>query len=499
MSTDADLLAAEYFRTGTLGGLPDQHFIDGQWQASASGDKMETFDPGLGRAFHSFAAGGQSDVEAAVEAARRALGGPWRRLRPEERGAILARAAALIRENSPRLSVIECLDSGKPLQEAESDVAGAARCFEFYAGAADKDIADCFPLGPDYLGYTVNEPVGVTAHIIPWNFPLSTIARGIAPALAVGCTVVAKPAEQTPLTALLLAEILLQAGLPAGACNVVTGTGASAGVPLVSHRDVRHVTFTGSVPTGVAVMQAAARNITSVVLELGGKSPILVMADADLDAAVEGVLGGIYENAGQICSAGSRLVIERVVHAEMVGRLAARAQQITLGHGLRRPQIGPVNSLAQQNKIADYVNGAKSRGIVVAAGGSSATDAKTGKGWFYRPTILDQVPAADAVIQEEIFGPVLSIQVVEGEDEAVAVANDTPFGLVAGIYTRDFARAHRMARDIDAGQIYINEYFAGGIQVPFGGNKMSGFGREKGMAALRSYSKIKGVAARIKD
>ncbi|MCJ8056637.1 aldehyde dehydrogenase family protein [Shinella curvata] len=494
MTTEA--LVAEYFSSGTLAGLPSGHFIDGGFVAASGGRMMETFDPGASRAYHSFAAGNGDDVDRAVAAARRA-GREWGWTKAGARGAILFRAAQIIRAEAGRLAVVESLDSGKTLQEAEGDVAGAVRCFEYYAGAADKIQGDTFPIGADYIGYSIEEPVGVTAHVIPWNYPLSTAARSIAPALAAGCTVVAKPAEQTPLTALMLADILLRAGLPAGVCNVITGTGAEAGGPLVAHPDVRHVTFTGSVATGIRVMQSAAANVASVVLELGGKSPLIVMADADMDAAVEGVLGAIYENAGQICSAGSRLVVERKIHAEMVERLSARAGSLRLGHGLRRPEVGALSSAAHLVKIEGYIEGARTRGIAIAAGGSRASDPENGKGWFFQPTILDAVSADDPVVQEEIFGPVLSVQVVEDEEEAVAVANGTDFGLVAGIYTGDFGRAHRMARDIDAGQVYINEYFAGGIEVPFGGNKLSGFGREKGFQALRSYTRTKSLTAKI--
>jgi aldehyde dehydrogenase (NAD+) len=497
MTNLTDRLIAEYRKTGRLRGLPSQHFIGGRWAGAADGGMMETFDPGSAKPFHAFAAGGAQDVAAAVDAAERVRSGPWGAMKPGARGAVLARAAAIIRDESARLAVVECLDSGKPLQEAEGDVQGAARCFEYYAGAADKLEGKTLPLGSDYLGYTTWEPVGVTAHIVPWNYPISTMARGLAPALAAGCTAVVKPAEQTPLSALLLAEILQRAGVPDGVVNVVTGTGVAAGAPLVAHPRVRHVTFTGSVPTGIGVMQAAAPNVASVLLELGGKSPVIVLADADVDSAVEGVLSAIFENAGQICSAGSRLVVERPLHGELVGRLSERAKALSLGHGLRRPDMGPVSSVAHLEKIGDHVDGARARGIAVAAGGERIADPHTGEGWFFQPTILDSVPADDPIVQEEIFGPVLCIQVVDDADEAVAIANGTPFGLVAGIYTSDFGKAHRLARDIDAGQVFINEYFAGGIEVPFGGNKMSGFGREKGFDALRTYCKLKSVAARI--
>lgn len=498
MSESTQSLVEEYFQSGRLDKLPSQHFINGEWTPAYHGETMATEDPGQARAYHDVAAGTAEDIEQAVAAAKTAQH-DWGRLRPSARGAILMRAAELIRGEAARFSVVESLDSGKPLQEAEGDVAGAARTFEYYAGAADKLQGDSFPIGADYLGYSTHEPVGVTGHIIPWNFPISTAARGLAPALAAGCTVVAKPAEQTPLTALMLAELLSRAGLPPGVCNVVCGTGTEAGAPLVNHPDVRHVTFTGSVDTGKAVMQAASRNITRLVLELGGKSPVIVLADADLDAAVEGLLEASYENAGQVCSSGSRLIVERRIHEELVERLVARTTSLVLGHGLRRAQLGPLSSLAHRDKVANYVKGAKERGLSLAAGGSISSDPQTGKGWFHEATIIDDAPDTDPVVQEEIFGPVLTVQVAEDVSHAIELANGTDYALVAGIYTRDFAAAHQLARDVDAGQVFINEYFAGGIEVPFGGNRKSGFGREKGLVALQNYTKLKSVAARIES
>jgi aldehyde dehydrogenase (NAD+) len=482
---------------GTLAGLPDGHFIDGQIVPSAAGGSMQSFDPGTARAFASFAAGDAQDVDAAVRAARRATNGPWASATPAERGRVLNRVAALIIENVDRLAVVESLDSGKRLCEALSDVAGAARTFEYYAGACDTQLGTSIPLGPDHIAYTSNEPVGVTAHIVPWNYPLSTAARGFAPALAAGCTVVAKPAEQTPLTTLMLAQLCLRAGIPAGVCNVVTGTGELAGNALVRHPGVDHITFTGSVATGIDVMQAAARHVTRVVLELGGKSPVVVLEDADLACAAENVMGAIFENAGQICSAGSRLVIARRIHERFVDQIAKRAAAMTLGHGLRDADLGPVNSAGHQSRVAGFVDRARERGVQVRTGGSAATDPLTGTGWFYRPTILDSVPPDDEAVQQEIFGPVLCIQIFDDIEEAVALANGTDFGLVAGVFTRDLSMAHRLARRIDAGQVFVNEYFAGGISVPFGGNRRSGFGREKGLEALKSYCKIKSVVVRL--
>ena len=497
MSKSLQALVQEAQATGTLAGLPDRHLIAGQWRASAGGARMQTFDPGTGQAFAEFAAGDAQDVDLAVAAARAALKGLWKDATPAQRGQVLGRVAQLIRANAERLAVVECLDSGKRLVEAQGDVAGAANCFDYYAGACDKHEGSSIPLGPDYLAYTLNEPIGVTAHIIPWNYPLSTAARGIAPALAAGCTVVAKPAEQTPLTCLMLGELCLQAGVPAGVCNVISGTGASAGAALVRHPGVDHITFTGSVATGVHVMQSAAPNITRLVLELGGKSPVLVLADCDMDAAVESVIGAIYENAGQICSAGSRLVIARSIHETFVQRVVERARALTLGHGLHNPGMGPVSSEVHLRKIAGFVERARKRGVDIPCGGAPTVDPQTGQGWFFQPTVLDRLQPTDEAVQEEIFGPVLAVQVFDDIDEALALANGTRFGLVAGVFTRDFALAHRLARDIDAGQVFVNEYFAGGISVPFGGNKSSGFGREKGLEALRSYCKIKSVAARI--
>lgn len=490
-------LVGEAQRSGTLADLPSGHFIEGAWFSPAAGETLESFDPGTGRAFTRFAAGTADEVDMAVTAARRALAGPWHTMPPGQRGRVLHRVADLVRANAARLAVAETLDSGKRLVEALGDVAGAANCFDYYAGACDKHQGESIPLGPDYLAYTLHEPVGVTAHIIPWNYPISTAARGIAPALAAGCTVVAKPAEQTPLTALMLAELCHRAGVPPGTCNVVTGTGRDAGAALVRHPGVNHITFTGSVATGIHVMQSAAPNITHLVLELGGKSPIVALPDCDLDAVVDNVVGAIFENAGQICSAGSRLVVARGIHEQLVERVAARARALTLGHGLRDPGMGPVNSAAHLQKIAGYVERARGRGVAVRAGGHVATDPQTGQGWFFEPTVLDNLGPQDEAVQEEIFGPVLAVQVFDDLDEAVALANGTPYGLVAGVFTRDFATAHRLAHRIDAGQVFINEYFAGGISVPFGGNKRSGFGREKGLEALRSYSRTKSVAARL--
>lgn len=496
MTAQKNALVAEAMRTGTLQGLPSSHFIDGAFTASIGGRSMESFDPGRGAAFASFAAGDAADVDRAVVSAASAFRG-WRRSLPAERGRMLRRLSDLIAENAARFAVVEALDSGKRLAEAEGDVRGAIRCFEYYAGAADKLHGATLPLGPAYAGMAIEEPVGVAAQIIPWNYPLSTAARGVAPALAAGCCVVLKPAEQTPFTALMLAGLAHRAGLPTGVFNVVTGTGAEAGAPLVAHSGIDHVTFTGSVPTGIGVMREAARNVTRVILELGGKSPVVVLADCNIEAALDGVMEAIFENAGQICSAGSRLIIERSIRDAFLERLIARIGTLSLGHGLTDPDIGPVNSLAQLRRIEGHVAAARDRGNEVHAGGRAAHPAAAENGWFFEPTVISAASGDDPVVREEIFGPVLAVQTIDTLEEAVTAANSTDYALVAGIYTRDLSKAYRLARDIDAGQVTINEYFAAGIEVPFGGNRKSGFGRAKGMEALRSYSKLKSVVARI--
>jgi len=490
-------LVEEARRSGTLAGLPSGHFIDGRFVASISGAKMESFDPGRGVPFATFAAGSAEDVARAVAAARAALSGPWSRLTPAARGEILMRASHLLRERAARFAVVETLDSGKLLAESEGDVGGVVRCLAYCAGAADKLQGDSVPLGPDYLGVTIEEPVGVVAQIVPWNYPLSTAARGIAPALAAGCTLVVKPAEQTPFTTLMLAELLHEAGLPAGVLNVVAGTGAEAGAALVAHPGIDHITFTGSVATGQSVMRAAAEHVTRLQLELGGKSPVVLMADCEIEAAVEGVIGAIYENAGQICSAGSRLVVEKAIAQEVLDRLVARVEGMALGHGLSEAQIGPINSPQQLARIDAHVARARAAGNRILTGGGIVPDAECGGGWFYRPTIILADGPDDPLVQEEIFGPVLTVQIVQGLDEAIAAANATPYALVAGIYTCDHGSAWRFARAVDAGQVYINEFFAGGVAMPFGGNRKSGFGRAKGMAGLRSYCKLKSVVARL--
>lgn len=480
-------------------GIPDKLIIDGKWSAADSKNSADSVDPATGVSFASVALGNANDVDRAIESSKRALKGDWRQTTPVQRVRILARTAALIRRDAELLARVETLDSGKPIREARGDVETAAGYFEYYAGMADKLQGDTIPLGPDFMSFTIHEPVGVTAHIIPWNFPLVTTARGAAPALAAGNTCVIKPALITSLTALMLADILKEAGLPDGVYNVVTGRGSEVGDHLTSHPDVAHVTFTGSVATGISVMKSAADTIASTTMELGGKSPVVVLRDADIDAAVEGTMKAIFMNAGQVCSSGSRLVIERGVHAQMMEKLVGKAGALNMGHGLDDADLGPLVSAQQQRSVSAYVDDARARGCSIVVGGNAQGPEDKGleDGFFMQPTIIDDLEQNDRLVQEEIFGPVLAVQIVESAEEAMEAANNTPFGLCGGIYTADVTKALRFAREMEAGQIFINQYFAGGIATPFGGVKNSGFGREKGLAALSSYYQVKCITARI--
>ena len=491
----AQLIEA-YASSGTLPGLPEGHFIDGTCIGADRSKQMMSLDPGTGKAFASFAAGGADDIDCAVAAATGGLR-VWRQARPGQRCQLLNRVAALIEKQAPLLAVVEAIDSGKTLAEAEAEVTSAARLFEYYAGAADKLEGRSIPLGPNHSAWTVREPVGITAHIIPWNYPTSTFARSVAPALASGCSVIVKPASTTPFTALLLAALMGEAGLPPGVINVVTGRGSDAGAALASHPGVAHISFTGSTSTGMDVMRAAASNAVPLTLELGGKSPIVALADCNLEAAAAGALSAIFCNAGQVCSAGSRLVVQRAIHDALVSRIVEGARVLSLGHGLRNPQMGAINNPSLLARIENHVTQARARGASILCGGRATHDPETGLGWFFEPTVVDAPDSKDPLVQQEIFGPVLTVQVADDEDEALALANDTEFGLMAGIYTRDISRALRLARDLDSGQVTINEYWAGGVEVPFGGNRRSGFGRAKGLEGLDAYTHTKSVIVRI--
>jgi len=471
-------------------------YINGEWVGSRSGQEFETVNPATEEVLATVPRGKAEDIDDAVNAARDAFEGVWGQTKPRDRADLIFRLANAIRTRVDELAELETLDQGKPLATSKREVLSTARYFEFYAGAADKFYGETIPLGPDYIDFTLREPLGVTAHIVPWNMPLNMVGRSVGPALAMGNTAVVKPAEQTPLTAVKLAELMEEVGFPAGVYNVVTGYGEEAGAALSQHSGIDSITFTGSVETGRLVMKAAAEHIKPVVLELGGKSPHIIFADADLDVAVAEAAKGIYSNCGQVCSAGSRLVVQQSIKDEFIDRLAAHSRALKVGPGMESPDLGPLNSQEHYARVLDYVSIGQREGASIVTGGARPDHLE--RGYFLAPTIFDSVNPNMRIAQEEIFGPVLTVLTFGDEEEALAIANGVKYGLVAGIFTNDINKAMRLARGIKAGQIFVNEYYAGGEETPFGGYKQSGFGREKGMAALLNYTQIKNVAIRIR-
>jgi len=443
--------------------MTGQLIINGERIGASDGGTFEVFDPSTGDLLATVAKATKADIDRAVDTAHAAFEGKaWAGIVPAERGRIMQRIAQALRDQTEELATLESRDNGKPLRQARTDVQVAARYFEFFAGIADKIMGHTIPLGPGYLDFTIREPIGVSAHIVPWNYPIQIGARGVAPALAAGCAVVLKPSSEAPMTALRLGEIALACGLPPGILNVVPGTGSEAGVALASHPRINQLTFTGSVDVGIRVAQMAAQNVVPVVMELGGKSPNIVFADADLDLAAQGVATAIFQNAGQTCSAGSRLLVERKAHGALVDRLAARAKSMRVGPGVSDPDMGPIISSRQRETIERYVAVGKEEGARVVAGGSRPTDAGLSKGFYYQPTLLDGVSPGMRVAQEEIFGPVLAIIEFEDVEEAAALANKSQYGLVAGVWTRDINKALSLASRIKAGQVYVNTYGDGG-------------------------------------
>ncbi|HSC14992.1 MAG TPA: aldehyde dehydrogenase family protein [Gammaproteobacteria bacterium] len=473
--------------------------IDGARVDASDAGTFDVIDPSTGERLATVAKATKADVDRAVASAQAALDpAAWGGIAPAERGRIMWRIAQAIRERAEELATLESRDNGKPLRQARTDVQVAARYFEFFAGIADKIMGNTIPIGPGLLDYTVREPIGVSAHIVPWNYPIQIGARGVAPAIAAGCAVVLKPSSEAPMTALRLGEIALECGLPPGVVNVVPGTGSEAGVALASHPGINQLTFTGSVDVGVQVAKMAAENVVPVVMELGGKSPNVVFADADFDAAAAGVANAIFQNAGQTCSAGSRLLVERRAHDAFVERLAARAKTMTIGPGVSDPDMGPIISRRQLETIERYVAVGKEEGASVAAGGRRPSNAALGAGFYFEPTLLDAVKPDMRVAQEEIFGPVLAIIGFDDVEEAAALANRSQYGLVAGVWTRDINKAMTLASRIKSGQVFINTYGAGGgVELPFGGYKKSGYGREKGLESLASYTQVKNVCVRF--
>ncbi|MFI5393972.1 MAG: aldehyde dehydrogenase family protein [Candidatus Binatia bacterium] len=471
--------------------------IDGQWVEAASGKTLTTYDPATEEPLAEVPAGEKEDVDRAVRAARRAYeSGPWRRMTPSERGRALWKLADLIEARTEEFAQLETLDNGKPLSVARvADIPLVVDHLRYYAGWATKVEGETIPVsipGQRFLNFTLREPVGVVGQIIPWNFPLLMAAWKLGAALACGNTVVLKPAEQTPLSALRLGELLAEAGIPPGVVNIVTGYGETAGAAIAAHPDLDKVAFTGSTEVGREIMRAAAGNLKRVSLELGGKSPNIVFADADLDQAAVGAAAAIYFNHGQCCCAGSRLFIEHTVYDKLMPRLIAYSERIKLGPGMDpSSEMGPLVSSEQFERVNGYLAAGRQEGAKIATGGGRPKEMT--KGYFVKPTVFTDVKPDMKVVRDEIFGPVVCAIPFRDPGEIAAAANDTTYGLAAAVWTRDLRKAHRMAESLKAGTVWINCYNVFDAASPFGGYKHSGFGREMGKAALELYTQIKSV------
>ena len=473
---------------------PSYCFIGNQWVAADSGELLDLINPSNGHAICQIARGSASDIDRAVVQAQQALNGAWGKLNAAERGRILHRIGSLILSRIDNLAWLESIDVGKPLSQARADVLALARYMEFYGGAADKIHGSTIPYLDGYTVYTLREPHGVTAHIIPWNYPMQIIGRSVGAALAMGNACVLKPAEEACLSALAFADVAREAGLPDGALNVVPGPGEEAGSALSKHKAIEHISFTGSVEVGKIIQHCAAENVVPVTLELGGKSPQLVFEDADIDAAIPFLVNAGIQNAGQTCSASSRILVHKNVHAEVLDKMAKRYRSLQTGTALEDPDVGPLISARQQSIVNDYL--ALGQDLEIAAQGNLSDDAPE-SGFYVVPTLFNTVPPDHVLAQQEIFGPVQVIIPFDDEEHAVAIANGTDFGLVASIWTDSGARQMRLARRLRAGQVFINNFGAGGgVELPFGGVGQSGHGREKGFEALYGFSRLKTVAAK---
>jgi aldehyde dehydrogenase (NAD+) len=468
--------------------------IGSDWRAAASGRTMEVVNPATEEIVAEVAAADAPDVDAAVAAARAALDGPWGRMSARERGRLVRRIGDLILERLDEVARLETLHNGKPISESRNiEIPAAAECFEYFAGWADKVMGETIPVKGNHLTYTLREPLGVVAAIVPWNFPLLLAAWKVAPALACGNTVILKPASQTPLTAIALGEIAVEAGLPPGVLNVITGPGSTVGQAIVEHPGIDKIAFTGDTSTGKGIMRSAADTLKKITLELGGKSPNIVLGDADLEAALRGATVGIFYGKGEVCAAGSRLLVDRSIKDEFVDRLAARARKMAPGDPMDpKTRFGAIASRKQLETVLDYVASGKRDGASLVAGGERA-DIGTGKGYFMQPTVFADVTPEMRIAREEIFGPVLAAIEFADLDEAIARANDTPYGLAAGVWTRDIKKAHYFARKLQAGTVWINTYNVYDTAAPFGGYKHSGFGREMSAHALEHYTQVKAV------
>src|SRR6478672_2614920 len=473
-----------------------QMLIDGKWVDAASGKHFESRNPATGELLATVAEGDAEDISRAVAAARKAFEGPWRKFKPYERQQILLKLADLVERNFDELSSLDTLDMGAQISRTRSMRLRVLGMLRYYAGQATAIHGETIPnsLPSEIFSNTLKEPVGVVGAIIPWNGPLGASVWKIGPAIATGCTVVLKPAEESPLTSLRLAELCMEAGIPPGVVNVVPGYGETAGAALASHSDVDKVAFTGSHVTGQSIVKASAGNLKRVSLELGGKSPDIVFADADLDAAVPGAAMAVFANSGQICSAGTRLFVESKVYDEFVGRVAEFGKKLQVGNGLDpNTQIGPLVSQQQMERVSGYLAIGQQEGARALTGGAPLTEGALSKGYFVAPTVFANVQDNMRIAQEEIFGPVISAISFKDGDDLIARANATTFGLGSGVWTKDVSKAHKVARALRAGSVWVNCYQAMDPAVPFGGYKMSGYGRESGKQHVEEYLNVKAV------
>jgi acyl-CoA reductase-like NAD-dependent aldehyde dehydrogenase len=477
--------------------LPGKLFINGRWEEPACGRALDVINPATGELLTTVAEGDDADIDRAVSAARASFQSKaWRAMDPSQRERILWNIGDLLMKHREEIASIISRENGKTLREATgADIAPAADCFHYYAGWVRKIYGETIPVNGPFLNYTLREPVGVVGAIVPWNFPLQIAAWKVAPALACGCSVVLKPSELTPLNALKLAEISMEAGLPEGVLNVVTGYGETAGEALALHEDVDKISFTGSIGTARKLLRASSvSNLKRLSLELGGKSPNIIFPDADLDAAMKGALWGIFGGKGEVCSAGSRLLLHQDVHDRFLDDLAARARKLRLGNPLdAATQMGSQISARQMDRILDYIESGKQEGATLVTGGERDTEGEKAKGFFVKPTVFSEVKPEMRIAREEIFGPVVSAIRFGDAEEAVKIANGTVYGLAAAVWTRDVRLAHRMAGELQAGSVWINTYNSFDSGSPFGGYKQSGFGRDLGAYALEQYTNVKSV------
>jgi betaine-aldehyde dehydrogenase len=484
--------------SATAGIRTYKNYVNGEWIPSASRETFPVYDPSTEEVIAHVAAADAADVDLAVKAARTAFdSGPWATTTAQDRGRILFKLAEKIRQNSAQLAEIECRNTGKPIVEAEYDIADVATCFEYYGGLANKVLGSVNPVPANALSFTLREPVGVAGQIIPWNYPLLMAAWKLAPALAAGCTCVLKPAEQTPLTALEFASYFAEVGLPTGVVNIINGLGETAGAALVAHPGVDKIAFTGSASVGKIIVKSAADTLKRVTLELGGKSPNIFFTDADWEASIDGALFGVFINQGEVCSAGSRILVEKKIYSKFVEAMTEKAKRIKLGApSERETKMGPLVSKEQYDRVSSYLEIGKKEAKVAIGGGRPK---QFGKGYYVEPTIFYDVENSARIAREEIFGPVASVIPFDGEADAIRIANDTPYGLAAAVWTRDIYKAFRVVKSLRAGIVWVNHMQPTYVEAPWGGYKQSGFGRELGPWGLEEYLETKQVFVNLDE